>query len=200
MPAKQAAKQPAPAPVSAKDRVIDAALALAGKMGWDMTTLGDIAADAGITLGELSEIFEDKTDILVAYGRRLDRQMLDAIGAPDPSVPERERLFDVIMERFDLIGQNREGVVSILKSFTGDPKQAVISLPHLGRSMTWTLEAAGIDTNGLKGAARIAGVTGIYLLVLRTWMNDDSADLSKTMAALDRQLDRAEKIAGSLSL
>ena len=104
------------------------------------------------------------------------------------------------MERFDVIGDDHEAVVSILKSFRMDPKQAVISLPHLGRSMSWTLEAAGIETSGMKGAIRVAGLTGIYINVLRTWIEDDSEDLSKTMAALDRNLLRAEQFANSFML
>ena len=200
MPAKTTVKKASLPAVSPKDRVIDTALALAGKMGWDLVTLADIASDASVTLAELSEHFDDKTDILIAYGRRLDRQMLDAAGTPDVSSSERERLFDVIMERFDLIGRDRGAVTSILKSFGSDPKQALISLPHLGRSMNWTLEAAGIETSGIKGAVRLAGVVTIYMLVLREWMQDESPDLSRTMAALDRQLDRAEKLAGTFML
>jgi len=54
--------------------------------------------------------------------------------------------------------------------------------------MTWMMEAAHIDTHGARGAARIVGLTGAYLYALKAWMGDDSADLSKTMAALDRAL------------
>jgi hypothetical protein len=38
------------------------------------------------------------------------------------------------------------------------------------------------------------------LSALRTWLDDDSADLSATMKALDRGLARAEEIALSIGL
>lgn len=183
-----------------KERAVAGALDLASRMGWDMITMTDIADKAHVSLAELSEVFDDKTDVLVAYGRQIDKKVLEACADPDPSMSERDRLFDILMERFDVLNGNRDAVVSILKSFTLDPKQAVISLPHLGRSMAWMLEAAGIDTNGIKGAVRVAGLTVVYLNATRHWMKDESADLAKTMAALDKSLNRAQQIAGTFML
>jgi len=194
---KTAQKTP---PKPLKERAVAAALELAARMGWDMVTMTDIADKARCSLAELSDIFDDKGDILDAYGRALDRRMLENSSTPDPSASERDRLFDLLMERFDLLNEDRDAIVSILKSFALDPKQAVISLPHLGRSMSWTLEAAGLSTQGLKGAARVLGLTIVYMNVLRHWVNDDSADMSKTMAALDKSLSRAEQCAGTLML
>ncbi len=194
-------KSPQKAPrLPIKERAVAGALDLASRMGWDMITMTDIADKAHVSLAELSELFDDKTDVLVAYGRQIDKKVLESFAGPDPSMSERDRLFDILMERFDVLEGNREAVVSILKSFTLDPKQAVISLPHLGRSMAWMLEAAGIDTNGIKGAIRVAGLTVVYLNATRHWMKDESADLAKTMAALDKSLNRAEQVAGTFML
>ncbi len=183
-----------------KERAVAAALDLSSRMGWDMITMADIADKAHCTLAELSEVFDDKTDILVCYGRALDKKVLEIYSAPDFSAGEKDRLFEILMERFDLLNNDRDAIISVLKSFTLDPKQAVISLPHLGRSMTWMLEAAGIETSGIKGAVRVFGLTVIYLNVVRVWMKDDSADLSKTMAALDKNLLRAEQCANTFML
>ena len=66
------------------------------------------------------------------------------------------------------------------------------------RSMTWIAEAAGVDTAGPIGMLRVKGVAGVYLVALRSWLNDDTADNAKTMSALDRALQRAESLAQSL--
>lgn len=195
MPAKKA-KTPAK---PLKERAVAAALDLAARMPWEMVTMADIADKTHVSLAELSEVFDDKTDILAAYGRMVDKKVLEAI-SPDSASSERDRLFEIVMERFDVLSNDRDALVSILKSFIIDPKQAVIGLPHLGRSMAWMLEGAGIATNGMKGAARVAGLSIIYLYVLRIWMSDDSADLSKTMAALDKSLSRAEQCASTFML
>lgn len=176
-----------------KEDLVVLAMDLAAQRGWAVLTMRDIAEESGVSLLDLHMHFDDKTDILVALGRQIDRQVLESAGELDDDLSVRDQLFDVLMERFDALNQYRRGVMSVLDSFIPDPKQAVISLPHLCRSMSWMLEAAGCDTTGIKGALKVTGLTGVYLNVLRTWRDDDSPDLSKTMAALDKHLDRSER-------
>lgn len=182
-----------------KERALRTALTLAATKKWSDVSMQDIAKSAKCTLAELHDLFEDRQDILSAYGRMIDKTVMERAVA-DAGASEHDRLFDVMMERFDVLNENRDGVRSILKSFCYEPKNAVISLPHLGRSMVWMMEAAGIDANGPRGAVSALGLLGVYLYVLRVWMNDDSQDMGKTMAALDRGLDRAKNLAGLLRL
>ena len=180
-----------------KEEIVRKALDLAAQRGWDRLTLADIATYCGLSLAQLHDYFEDKTDILTSLGRIIDRIVLENIAPPEPDISSRDRLFDILMERYEALGPYRAGIVSVLNSFRLDPKQMVIALPHLCRSMTWMLEAAAIDTTGIGGAVKVSGLTAIYIKALCTWMKDESADLSKTMASLDRDLTRAEKIAGT---
>lgn len=198
MPARKQKKPQTPPP--GRESAVEAALSLAAQQGWERTSLREIALHAGMSLPELFGLFEDKADVLAAYGRMLDRRVLEAAGTPDPDSSARDRLFDVLMERFEALNDHRGGVIAILRSFRADPKQAVIACPHLARSMSWMLEAAGIDTGGLRGAVKVAGLTGLYLKVLRDWAADESPDLGRTMAALDKALSRAEKAANTLGL
>ena len=110
----------------------------------------------------------------------------------DESLTVRDKLFELIMARFDVIEDNRDGVLSILNSMKLDPKTVLYSLPHLCRSMAWVLEGVGENTSGIKGTAKIIGLTGVYLKTLRAWINEESADMSKTMASLDKGLAQAE--------
>ncbi len=200
-PTKQAAKPKAPkvakAAADPKTAILDAALGLATSQGWAYTTLADIAREADMSLGDLRDYIDEKSDILVIFGRMIDKKTLEAVGEGDPSISPRDQLFDILMERFDVLNQYREPLISILDSFKSDPKQIVISCPHLGRSMSWMLEAAGLESEGFRGAARVAGLVAVYIKALHVWRGDNSADLSKTMAALDKDLARAEKLANT---
>lgn len=180
-------------------KVIETALMLAAERGWEQVTLRDVAARSGVALEILREHFEDRSDVIAALGRMIDRKVLAGVSADaedDSSI--RERLFDLLMDRFEALNDYREGVKAVLRSFRFDPKQAVICMPHVARSMSWMLEAAGADTAGLGGAAKVAGLTGIYIKVLKVWAEDESPDLPKTMAALDKALDRAEAAMNTL--
>ncbi len=187
-----------------KEKAVKAALKLAAEKGWENVTLHNIAEEIKAPLHELHEYFEDRFDVLTAYSRMIDRKVLEnagtPTGTPGQETPPRDNLFDVLMERFDILNENREGTIALLRSCRCDPKQAIISLPHLGRSMSWMLDAAGIATTGLSGALKIAGLTGLYLKTLRTWMEDDSPDMAKTMAALDQNLNHAEQFGNTLNI
>lgn len=181
-----------------KQVVVIKALELAEREGWGNVSLPDLAQAAELSLAALFDVIEDKADILALFGRMVDRRVLEAIGETDAGVSPRDALFDLLMERFDILNEYRPGLVSILESFRFDPKQAVIAAPHLCRSMSWMLEAAGIDTGGVSGAVKVAGLTGVYLKTLRVWRDDDSADMAKVMAALDKDLGRVESFANRL--
>lgn len=184
-----------------KDDIVNHALKLAEELGWEHVTLRDIADAAGVGLVQLHADFADKTDILVCLGRIIDARVLEAAGdVQDHEASPRDRLFDVLMERYEILNDYRGGIVAVLQSFRFDPKQAVISCPHLCRSMSWMLEVSGIDTNGIKGALKVSGLTGVYVKVLKVWIGDESPDLGKTMAALDKDLGRVEKFADMLGL
>jgi len=181
-----------------KEQIALSALKLSYELGWNYLTLRDISEDTGLSLDEVYNHVEHKDDLLVLIGRMIDRQVLkDVHIVDDAEISPREHLFDVLMDRYEILNEHRDGIVAILDGFFCDPKQLVISMPHLCRSMSWMLESAGICTSGVRGAIKVTGLTGIYLKVLKTWKEDETQDLSKTMAALDKALDRAESIANS---
>jgi hypothetical protein len=61
------------------------------------------------------------------------------------------------------------------------------------------LDGAGIDTTGARGMMRVKGMLGVWLYTVRAWREDETEDLSPTMAALDRALQRAEQLENSFS-
>jgi len=178
-------------------QMIAAALELAAEGQWDIVELSDIAEKAGVSYGDAYEIFDEKVDILAAYDRVVNRRAIEETSLGE-DLPCRDKLFDLVMERFDILNENRVALLNILGGFKGDPKEALLSFPHLGKSMSHLLTAAGINTNGIAGALRVTGMVGCYLYVVRTWKDDDSDDLGKTMAALDKALDKCEMFNNSI--
>ena len=176
---------------SPEARLIDAALMLAARQGWRRTSLAEIAAEAGLPLHEAYALHRSKGSILRAFLRRTDADVLAGASASGES--PRERLFDTLMRRFDALKPHKEGVRAILRDSAGTPA-ALFGLPVLRRSMRWMLEASGISSAGCRGRLVADATVAIYLSVLRVFLADDSADLGRTMAALDRALRRAEQL------
>jgi hypothetical protein len=57
-----------------------------------------------------------------------------------------------------------------------------------------TLTLAGLSAEGLPGLIRAKALAMIYSSVLPAFWRDESADLSRTMAALDGRLQRIEAV------
>ena len=179
--------------------IVDAALELAATQGWRDTTLGDIAHQAKLSLADLYGHYPSKSAVLAAFLRRIDSAMLAGADGDTGAESARERLFDVIMRRFDALAANREAVRAVLRDSGRDPVAAACTLAGpTRRSLRWMLEAAGIDSGGLGGQFKITGLGMVYLSVLRVWLDDDSDDMARTMAALDTRLKRIEQLIASI--
>ncbi|MBC7906603.1 MAG: helix-turn-helix transcriptional regulator [Rhodospirillaceae bacterium] len=172
------------------DPIVNAALSLAAERGWRGLALADIAERAKVPLTEVVEHFNSKADILDAYIRRIDQRMLE--GGIEAGESPRDRLFDIIMRRFDAMAGDRRALRTILRQSGDDPWAVLCGGTRFLKSMALTLETGGISSSGLRGLALIHGLTAVYLYAFKTFLDDDSEDHARTMAALDKALRRAE--------
>ena len=176
-------------------RIIDAAMTLAAQKGWRDLSLAEIAAAAKLPLSKVYPVFPSKPAILRGLSRRADAEVL---AGEDPEAREgsaRDRLFDVLMRRFDALAPYKEALGHVLYDVGRDPVAACGALTQFRRSMACMVEAADLSAAGVRGALRVKAVGLVYLDTLRVWLRDDSPDLAKTMAALDRDLRRLEVLA-----
>jgi ubiquinone biosynthesis protein COQ9 len=172
-----------------RDRIVAAALKLAAERPWSDVTLLIIAQEAGLTLVELRREFATKGEILIAFARSIDDQVLREAAARGTAVASRDSIFDIVMSRFDALAPYKQALRAIFQSSAIEPAL----LFNLFASQHWMLQAAGFATDGLVGALRVAGLASIYATVFRTWLDDDDPGLARTMAALDRRLRRGER-------
>ncbi len=180
--------------------LVDAALAAAAERGWRSLSLHDIAEAAGLPLAKVYPVFRSKRAILDAFAGRIDAQVL--AGQPklwDAEDTPRDRLFDVLMRRIDALTPHKAGLAAVMRDAGRDPVAALSGTPRLLRSMSWMLEAAGIDSTGPAGTLRTRGLALIWLMTLRAWIADDSPDAAKTMAALDSRLRQADRWAAAFT-
>ncbi len=181
------------------DRTVAAtAMRLAAEKGWKRVGLLEVARAAGEPLSRFHHRCRTRADLLAAVSRVADATVLAAQGAADPAESARDRLFDVMMSRFDALLPFREGLRAVLRDLPGEPLTALSLSCSYGRSMAWMLRAAGIDPDRRGGPALVAGLGAVQARVMRVFLDDDSADLSRTMAALDLELGRAERWAATL--
>lgn len=178
----------------APDTALDAFLVLVAEKGYANVALRDVAAGAGLGLAELYRRYPDKAALVAGFLARIDAEVI--AGTPATSDPEetvRDRLFDVLMRRFDALRPHRAAVQAIRRASLGDPLLALSLAPAVRRSMAAMLEAAGVPSDGVAGALRQSGLLAIYQAVSQVFARDETTDSSRTMAALDSRLKRAER-------
>ena len=179
---------------SINDTALDAFLGLIAEKGFAAVALRDVAEAAGVGMADLYRVYPDKVSLVAAFMARLDAEVL--AGTPtrnDPEETARDRLFDVMMRRYDALHPHRAALGAIRRAGMRDPMLALAMGPALRRSMAAMLEAASVPSDGLSGALRQNGLLAIHYAVSRVFDRDETADLSKTMAALDSRLKMAER-------
>lgn len=191
---KTAAKKTAKKAGDSADRLVDAGLALAAEDGWSRITMAAVADRAGLALGDALLVAPTRAHLLVKFLDRLDAANLSGLSVSEEG-SARDRLFEVLMRRFDLLNQKRDAVRAVIAGVPRDPPSAAMLACRVGRSAAALLGAAGISAEGLIGFARVQGLKAVMACALRAWMSDDGADMGKTMAALDKALARAERLA-----
>ncbi len=173
---------------------LDAWLEVIGRDGWAEARLGAVVELAGASATTVAAELPDRWAALQRYGEHLDRAAL-AEAASHSASSTRDRLFAMLMERFDAAQDQRPAAQALASTARRDPGLALFMLATLGLSIARIADAAGVQTTGWFGPARVQALTLLYLQVSRTWLEDESADLASTMKELDSQLARAESFA-----
>ncbi len=177
--------------------LVTAALALAGEIGWSRVSVAEAARRAALPLDRARGRFASTQAILLRFGRMADQAAL--VGADsNPDASHRDRLFDILMRRLDVLQLHREGTLALMRAVPLDPGLGLMLAMSSVQSMGWMLEGAGVDATGLRGLLRSKGLLAVWLWTVRTWKDDDSEDMSATMSALDKALERAERAEGMM--
>ena len=178
----------------ASNRALDAFPRLIADKGFAHVALREVAEAAGLGVAELYRLYPDKVALSSAFMAKIDAEVLAGTSRQsDPDETARDRLFDVLMRRYDALRPHRAALGAIRRAATRDPLLAIELGPALRRSMAAMLEAASLSSKGLSGALRQNGLLAIHYAVSRVFDHDETTDLSKTMAALDGRLKMAER-------
>jgi AcrR family transcriptional regulator len=175
--------------------LITAALELAAQRGWHRVSVAQAARHAGLPLDRARTRFPGRLAVLFRFVRMADRAALATVTEEGAA---RDRLFDMLMRRIDVLQAHRAGVLAVMRALPCDPPAALLLAAANLRSMGWMLEGAGISATGPFGMLRAKGLLAVWVWTLRAWRRDTSDDLAPTMAALDKALTQAGQAAAWL--
>lgn len=182
------------------------AFEIIAETGWRGFSFTELAERAGVSIAEVRKTFDGRHGLMDALNRRLDDAMLAFDPEDMEGLPPKDRVFELMMTRLEAMAPFRAGICRLMHEARFDPGLVLTSACRLDRSLSWLQDVAGL-THGPRSSAfyvirrrlqrRLLGVA--YLQALNVWSSDESSDLAKTMASLDKQLRRIEGLAGLAS-
>lgn len=178
--------------------IVEALMRLAAEEPFEEIRISAICREAGVTLAQFRDAFPSKGAVLGALSRDFDRAVLARAATDLAGEGAKDRLFDVLMARLDAMAPYRAGLKGVAEWARRDPGAAWNLNTMLLNSMRFMMEAADLDHDGLHGAMKLQGLVGLWTRVLNVWFDDDDPGLAKTMAELDRLLERGGAVAARL--
>jgi AcrR family transcriptional regulator len=177
---------------SKRNKAIQAALQITAERGWENVTFTAIVERAGLSLADLRREFACKSDILKAFQAEVDAEVLAKTKLAMPEQMPRDRLFDLIMTRFEVMAPYKPALGRIHADLCCHPGEAALLVCSTLASQYWMLVGAGAKLDGAGAGLRVTGLAAIYRKVFRVWLDDASPGLDRTMAVLDRKLRKGE--------
>jgi AcrR family transcriptional regulator len=176
---------------SLKERIVDAALAIAARKSWEAVRLHDVTAELGITLNDVRAHFREKEEIVDAWFDRADAAMLNEAGKPDfLALPAEKRVHRLMMTWLAALAPYRRVTRQMIfnKLEPGHIHYQIVGLLRVSRTVQWMREAAHRDATLPWRALEETGLTSVYLATFFYWMFDESESSRRTAAFLERLL------------
>ena len=177
--------------------VVQTALALAEVRGWDHVTLEDIATEGGHAEKAVKALFDDIWDILIYV-------LQDIADKTKAEVAEyltddwQENAMEILMTRFDLAQDHRPAFKRLPRDLAKHPRTMRRLARRFYSTMRDMLLLAGFPAEDVNPAT-ISAFGLMYMSVVDTWSKDDSPDMSRTMAAIDKRLGYFVRASGFLA-
>ena len=169
--------------------ILNAALMHVPFDGWSDVALTAGAADAGVEQHLVSALFpRGAIDAIALHSRLADTEMAAAFNAL-PEAPQKIHLAirALVLLRLELANQNKDAVRRAL-TMLALPAHAKLSAELLYETVDAMWRAAGNTDTGFSFYTRRATLAAVYSATLLAWLADNSGDMGKTVAFLDRRL------------
>ena len=172
-------------------KIAEATLSLLKRRNWNSLSLREIKLKSKIK--SFDKLVDNKKAIIEKLNKYFDYKLILLTKNIEKS-SNKDMIFEILMMRFDILQENRKGIMSIFNSFKSQPQDLLFLIPNIIESIILMIGYTNISLKGIIGQLNIKGITVIYFASFVVWLRDDSKSLEKTMKNLDKNLDYAGKV------
>ena len=176
-----------------KEKLIILGFKLIEKKGWKYFSLKSLAKENKSDLESIKIFFKNKSQFLESFSEMIDNKVLANIDKDEFNKNSiKDNLFELIMLRFENLNHYKTGLKILLSDLKKSPVELKKIMKKVLDSMDLFLEIANVKNNYLMDFIKVNIIFIIYSYVFNVWLDDQSSEMSKTMAELDKWLSKAE--------
>ena len=176
-----------------KEKLIILGFKLIEKKGWSYFSLKNLAKENKSDLESIKFFFKNKSQFLESFSEMIDNKVLANIDKDEFNKNSiKDNLFELIMLRFENLNHYKTGLKILLSDLKKSPVELKKIMKKVLDSMDLFLEIANVKNNYLMDFIKVNIIFIIYSYVFNVWLDDQSSEMSKTMAELDKWLSKAE--------
>ena len=181
-------------PLKQEHIILDKVFSEIAEKGWKNFSLLKFSKSQKIPAQDLKFFFRSKNEVLDKFTKMIDYKVEHNIDVEEmKSTSKKDNLFELIMLRLEAMQSYKVALKNILSG----AKEKPIILKRLSKniinSLDFYLELSSYYDDTFVDFLKKNAIFLIYSLTFRVWLNDESDDLSKTMAELDKLLSMADK-------
>ncbi|MDP2713748.1 TetR/AcrR family transcriptional regulator [Rheinheimera sp.] len=171
-----------------RQQILDTALQLAAKTGWEQLTLQQIATALHISLADIYRHYRQKDDLVDAWFDRADLALLSAQISKE--LPATTRLQQAIQHWLAALAPYHKltGQMLLYKLEPGHIHLQLDGILRISRTVQWLREAAGLTASGTARIGQELALSSLFVAVFIYWLNDSSAGQQRSLKILQRKL------------
>ncbi|MGP9800591.1 TetR family transcriptional regulator [Rheinheimera sp. NSM] len=171
-----------------QQQILDTALQLAAKTGWEQLTLQQIAAALHISLADIYRHYRQKDDLVDAWFDRADLALLSTQISKE--LPASARLQQAIQQWLAALAPYHKltGQMLLYKLEPGHIHLQLGGILRISRTVQWLREAAGLNAGGAARIGQELALSSLFVAVFIYWLNDSSPGQQRSLKVLQHKL------------
>ena len=179
---------------------IKLAFKLIEEKGWNDFSLEKLAKEKSIKMEDLNFFFKDETKLIESFSEMIDEQVIKEVDLNEFNQNSvKDNIFELIMIRFEMLSPYKKSLDILLKQLKYEPKTLKKLTKKIFNSLDLFLEISNAKNNYVFDFLKLNIMFIIYGYTFKIWLEDDSEDMGKTMAEVDKWLSEAEGYANKIS-
>ena len=186
--------------INKKISYIKLAFKLIEEKGWNDFSLEKLAKEESIKIEDLIFFFKDETKLIESFSEMIDEQVIKEVDLNEFNQNSvKDNIFELIMIRFEMLSPYKKSLDILLKQLKYEPKTLKKLTKKIFNSLDLFLEISNAKSNYVFDFLKLNIMFIIYGHTFKIWLEDDSEDMGKTMAEVDKWLSEAEGYANKIS-